>query len=203
MCFFLFFFSNRRRHTRLTDVTEVQSCALPICRCRLPSTGRRSGWNRAGRRSSPRSRRAFLEPEHPYTHAEMSGSCVRSPGPAPLPVDQDTARARGPAGRRGHTETRGEQRGRGTEEPGSRAPRAALRGRIFDSLTCIGRALRRACMASEIHRTGSPREHRRPRCNETQMRPPLVHGATGRDSGRPVWHNPEPGVSPPWAGRRG
>src|SRR5213082_3006057 len=32
-CFiFFFFFSSRRRHTRLCQVTGVQTCALPICR---------------------------------------------------------------------------------------------------------------------------------------------------------------------------
>src|SRR3546814_1658227 len=30
-CFFLFFFSSRRRHTRCALVTGVQTCALPIC----------------------------------------------------------------------------------------------------------------------------------------------------------------------------
>src|SRR3546814_10386514 len=30
MCFFLFFFSSRRRHTRCALVTGVQTCALPI-----------------------------------------------------------------------------------------------------------------------------------------------------------------------------
>src|SRR6187200_2008524 len=29
--FFFFFFSSRRRHTRLCQVTGVQTCALPIC----------------------------------------------------------------------------------------------------------------------------------------------------------------------------
>src|SRR5213082_4088524 len=29
-CFFFFFFSSRRRHTRLCQVTGVQTCALPI-----------------------------------------------------------------------------------------------------------------------------------------------------------------------------
>src|SRR3546814_9560168 len=29
-CFFLFFFSSRRRHTRCALVTGVQTCALPI-----------------------------------------------------------------------------------------------------------------------------------------------------------------------------
>src|SRR5210317_2516488 len=28
---FYFFFSSRRRHTRFLNVTEVQTCALPIC----------------------------------------------------------------------------------------------------------------------------------------------------------------------------
>src|SRR3546814_15475075 len=31
-CFFLFFVSSRRRHTRCALVTGVQTCALPICR---------------------------------------------------------------------------------------------------------------------------------------------------------------------------
>src|SRR3546814_7526341 len=31
MCFHLFFFSSRRRHTRCALVTGVQTCALPIC----------------------------------------------------------------------------------------------------------------------------------------------------------------------------
>src|SRR5210317_1102758 len=30
---FFFFFSSRRRHTRFLNVTGVQTCALPICRC--------------------------------------------------------------------------------------------------------------------------------------------------------------------------
>src|SRR3546814_18647516 len=30
-CFYLFFFSSRRRHTRCALVTGVQTCALPIC----------------------------------------------------------------------------------------------------------------------------------------------------------------------------
>src|ERR1051325_523514 len=33
MCVY-FFFSSRRRHTRLRTVTGVQTCALPICRIR-------------------------------------------------------------------------------------------------------------------------------------------------------------------------
>src|SRR3546814_2938108 len=32
MCFFVFFFSSRRRHTRCALVTGVQTCALPIYR---------------------------------------------------------------------------------------------------------------------------------------------------------------------------
>src|SRR6187549_1794699 len=39
---YLFFFSSRRRHTRLDGVTGVQTCALPICpgsRCRLLGLG--------------------------------------------------------------------------------------------------------------------------------------------------------------------
>src|SRR3546814_4561608 len=32
LCFCLFFFSSRRRHTRCALVTGVQTCALPICR---------------------------------------------------------------------------------------------------------------------------------------------------------------------------
>src|SRR3546814_18164343 len=35
LCFF-FFFSSRRRHTRCALVTGVQTCALPICRRRVP-----------------------------------------------------------------------------------------------------------------------------------------------------------------------
>src|SRR3546814_9115142 len=31
VCFCLFFFSSRRRHTRCALVTGVQTCALPIC----------------------------------------------------------------------------------------------------------------------------------------------------------------------------
>src|SRR3546814_4616672 len=34
MSFSFFFFSSRRRHTRCALVTGVQTCALPICRCR-------------------------------------------------------------------------------------------------------------------------------------------------------------------------
>src|SRR3546814_8978792 len=30
-CYFVFFFSSRRRHTRCALVTGVQTCALPIC----------------------------------------------------------------------------------------------------------------------------------------------------------------------------
>src|SRR5213082_1115180 len=33
---FFFFFSSRRRHTRLCQVTGVQTCALPISRCPWP-----------------------------------------------------------------------------------------------------------------------------------------------------------------------
>src|SRR3546814_4410372 len=32
MCYCVFFFSSRRRHTRCALVTGVQTCALPICR---------------------------------------------------------------------------------------------------------------------------------------------------------------------------
>src|SRR3546814_20702453 len=35
LCFFLFFFSSRRRHTRCALVTGVQTCALPIFPLRL------------------------------------------------------------------------------------------------------------------------------------------------------------------------
>src|SRR3546814_17298310 len=35
-----FFFSSRRRHTRCALVTGVQTCALPILRCRTPSSVR-------------------------------------------------------------------------------------------------------------------------------------------------------------------
>src|SRR3546814_9566233 len=31
MCYVIFFFSSRRRHTRCALVTGVQTCALPIC----------------------------------------------------------------------------------------------------------------------------------------------------------------------------
>src|SRR3546814_18892706 len=31
LCFYIFFFSSRRRHTRCALVTGVQTCALPIC----------------------------------------------------------------------------------------------------------------------------------------------------------------------------
>src|SRR3546814_17054694 len=31
VCFYVFFFSSRRRHTRCALVTGVQTCALPIC----------------------------------------------------------------------------------------------------------------------------------------------------------------------------
>src|SRR3546814_3735823 len=31
LCYFVFFFSSRRRHTRCALVTGVQTCALPIC----------------------------------------------------------------------------------------------------------------------------------------------------------------------------
>src|SRR3546814_7099932 len=31
MCYYWFFFSSRRRHTRCALVTGVQTCALPIC----------------------------------------------------------------------------------------------------------------------------------------------------------------------------
>src|SRR3546814_7409806 len=34
MCFLVFFFSSRRRHTRCALVTGVQTCALPISGCR-------------------------------------------------------------------------------------------------------------------------------------------------------------------------
>src|SRR3546814_7508517 len=39
-CYFSFFFSSRRRHTRCALVTGVQTCALPICdgKLRWPST---------------------------------------------------------------------------------------------------------------------------------------------------------------------
>src|SRR3546814_19651793 len=33
---YFFFFSSRRRHTRCALVTGVQTCALPICRDRVP-----------------------------------------------------------------------------------------------------------------------------------------------------------------------
>src|SRR3546814_9652910 len=36
MCFLLFFFSSRRRHTRCALVTGVQTCALPILSRRTP-----------------------------------------------------------------------------------------------------------------------------------------------------------------------
>src|SRR3546814_6630081 len=39
LCFFLFFFSSRRRHTRCALVTGVQTCALPIWA--PPTTGSR------------------------------------------------------------------------------------------------------------------------------------------------------------------
>src|SRR3546814_5587112 len=35
MCFIVFFFSSRRRHTRGALVTGVQTCALPICQRRV------------------------------------------------------------------------------------------------------------------------------------------------------------------------
>src|SRR3546814_8291516 len=35
----LFFFSSRRRHTRCTLVTRVQTCALPICQPPVPDAG--------------------------------------------------------------------------------------------------------------------------------------------------------------------
>src|SRR5213082_3249411 len=42
--FFFFFFSSRRRHTRLCQVTGVQTCALPILKeCRTIANNTRSG----------------------------------------------------------------------------------------------------------------------------------------------------------------
>src|SRR5213082_749303 len=41
--FFFFFFSSRRRHTRLCQVTGVQTCALPICGRRFDDEQRRPG----------------------------------------------------------------------------------------------------------------------------------------------------------------
>src|SRR3546814_3132886 len=40
LCFFVFFFSSRRRHTRCALVTGVQTCALPICQAELQFTSR-------------------------------------------------------------------------------------------------------------------------------------------------------------------
>src|SRR3546814_2686127 len=46
----IFFFSSRRRHTRCALVTGVQTCALPICRCRrrCPSLFLRAGGDLRG-----------------------------------------------------------------------------------------------------------------------------------------------------------
>src|SRR5881394_4480787 len=45
----LFFFSSRRRHTRLDGVTGVQTCALPICE----DSGIPAGQGAAERRPDP------------------------------------------------------------------------------------------------------------------------------------------------------
>src|SRR3546814_3092555 len=58
LCFSVFFFSSRRRHTRCALVTGVQTCALPIClkSCRwTTSCRRRNRWCRRRRRSTRRS----------------------------------------------------------------------------------------------------------------------------------------------------
>src|SRR3546814_6777226 len=47
-CVLFFFVSSRRRHTRCALVTGVQTCALPICRCRGSSTGLRTSPHRVG-----------------------------------------------------------------------------------------------------------------------------------------------------------
>src|SRR3546814_2658215 len=51
MCYFYFFFSSRRRHTRCALVTGVQTCALPIWRIAVEHVG-------VSRRTAPRTRRA-------------------------------------------------------------------------------------------------------------------------------------------------
>src|SRR3546814_6361156 len=50
LCFF--FFSSRRRHTRCALVTGVQTCALPISKCRQRPGRRGPGRRGAGRRSA-------------------------------------------------------------------------------------------------------------------------------------------------------
>src|SRR3546814_19456867 len=49
LCFDIFFFSSRRRHTRCALVTGVQTCALPIFGGRIAS-GRRGGRGAGGQR---------------------------------------------------------------------------------------------------------------------------------------------------------
>src|SRR3546814_6241819 len=50
LCFVLFFFSSRRRHTRCALVTGVQTCALPISR---RSRDRPASWSRQERAAEP------------------------------------------------------------------------------------------------------------------------------------------------------
>src|SRR5213082_2651011 len=80
---FFFFFSSRRRHTRLCQVTGVQTCALPIWR--------RKQTTRAGLLSSPlRSRFGIVLRLEFYTHddlqiiversAEILGVAIDKPG---------------------------------------------------------------------------------------------------------------------------
>src|SRR3546814_15299364 len=61
MCFLFFFFSSRRRHTRCALVTGVQTCALPIWRCR-GRTRRRWSRRRARRPGAPRKRSSACRP---------------------------------------------------------------------------------------------------------------------------------------------
>src|SRR3546814_1410903 len=58
-----FFFSSRRRHTRCALVTEVQTCALPICRDR-----------RAHERPSPQGPACRLRADHAGATEARSGA---------------------------------------------------------------------------------------------------------------------------------
>src|SRR3546814_7544110 len=61
--FVFFFFSSRRRHTRCALVTGVQTCALPICRCRC-------GWS-VPNAFAAGSRRTTSTSSMPCTHRRV------------------------------------------------------------------------------------------------------------------------------------
>src|SRR3546814_4479336 len=88
MCFFVFFFSSRRRHTRCALVTGVQTCALPIYRKGSVVEGSSLG------DSSPEARARQMTTDPNFAHCrylDETWSFIDCPGSVELAQDVHAA----------------------------------------------------------------------------------------------------------------